>query len=172
MPVQPHANGDGASKKRKRKKDDEPTQGAEPFIGPLPPDPKTGKPRSHITGSSTFRDEHTGRRFSNTWDIKDTGDELKTSIGGPDAEALKKFSVSTNHREVLKHHREVKRQAERAAYFRDRVLGATPIPKPSGKKSKPKSGGKKACPECDGTGLVWFGDYADVCPKCNGEKEV
>lgn len=123
-----------------------------------------GKPRTHVTGSSVMREERTGMEFINTWDIKDRGHELETNMGshlGTD-----RFNVSSNHPEVIKHYREVQRQAARAAYA---GRPAAAVPKPGG---QGKTKGTKTCPECEGSGMVWFGDEEEQCRRCGGTGRV
>lgn len=143
------------------------TSKEEPFIGPIPPDPKTGTYR-RFRSRSFSTDDKTGKEFVNTWDFRDMGDQLQTNVGGAQGDAIDKFAVHSSDPEVIRHFREMQRQAIRAAYYERRVLNAEPIPKPTGRKSKPRPAAKKSCPECEGTGLVWFGDFQEPCSRCGG----
>lgn len=161
--MQSHADGEGASRKRTTR----PAKG-KPIIGPIPPDPKTGAPRSHIKGSSWIRDMQTGEEYANTWDIKDRGDTLETNVGGH--MGTDRFTVASKDKAVLDHYRKVREEAARAAYWERRVFNAVPIPKPGGGKQKTKA--TKTCPECEGSGMVWFGDEEEPCRRCQGEGNV
>lgn len=140
----------------------------EPTLGPESPHQQKDKPRRRITSRSFSTNENTGKEYVNSWDVRDMGHELRTNIGGASGEAIDRFAVSSNDPEVIRHWREVQRQAARAAYFEQRVLNAQPIPKASHKKTKSRSSSPKGCPECEGSGMVWFGDAQEPCTRCGG----
>jgi len=131
------------------------------------PSPRPEEPeQSHLTGFSYMRDEKTGKDIHNSWDIRDKGHELETRVG-PTDETAEKFKVTSDDPAVIKHHRDVKREAERADYYRRRVLEAETLEKPKSK-PKPRPKAKRACPECEESGKTWVGEVEEVCDRCEG----